>query len=420
MVFAGSSPRCRARKALHGLMMLSLGAMVPNDALAQRDSSATRQLARGVSHTRVVRAAGPWIINVVRVDLRRADLAVRHVRAREALSGRERVSEMVKRIEASGESVLAAINADFFDLRTGANENNQLIDGEWWKGVRVTDSPFDTFDNVHAQFALDSLRRPLLDRFAFDGWARSKDRAIPIIALNANPSGTPEGTALYTARFGAESPRDTARQTAEVALIPAGRRGDTLLYVRSGAPTSSSGNAIPSNGALLAGYGARAREVAALADGDTVRITLGFTPRPTKRGRAVPLALIIGGWPRILRDGVNIAGNAASEEGTISRNAEVRHPRTAVGFSRDSSTLLLVTVDGRQEKSVGMTLTELAHLMRDLGAWQALNFDGGGSTTMVVQGEIANSPADAAGEREVGNALVVTRRSARSSTARVP
>jgi hypothetical protein len=392
-----------------------IGSATPRLAVAQReDSTATRQLGPGVSHTRSVRIAGPWIINVVRIDLRHADLAVRHVRAREALSGRERVTEMVKRVEASGQTVLAAVNADFFDLRSGANENNQVIDGEWWKGVRVTDSPFDTFDNVHAQFALDSLRRPLLDRFSFDGWARSSNRAIPIISLNANPSGTPEGSALYTSRFGTAAPLDTTRQTAEVALVLTGRRGDTLTYVRRGAAAATSGNAIPVDGALLAGYGARAREVAALADGDTVRVTLGVTPRLARQKRMAPLALIIGGWPRNLRDGVNIAGNAASEEGTISRNAEVRHPRTAVGFSRDSSTLFLVTVDGRSEKSAGMTLTELADAMRDLGAWQALNFDGGGSTTMVVQGAIVNSPADTAGEREVGNALMVVRPSPRS------
>jgi exopolysaccharide biosynthesis protein len=94
-------------------------------------------------------------------------------------------------------------------------------------------------------------------------------------------------------------------------------------------------------------------------------------------------------------------------EGTISRNAEARHPRTAVGFSRDSSTLFLLVVDGRSTASVGMTLVELAALMRRVGAWQALNFDGGGSTTMIVDGAIVNTPSDTTGEREVGNALLV-------------
>jgi exopolysaccharide biosynthesis protein len=102
--------------------------------------------------------------------------------------------------------------------------------------------------------------------------------------------------------------------------------------------------------------------------------------------------------------------DAPTVEGTISRNAEARHPRSAIGFSRDSSTLFLLVVDGRTQKSVGMTLVELAALMRRLGAWQAMNFDGGGSTTLVVGGSIVNAPSDATGEREVGNALLVVRR----------
>ena len=157
---------------------------------------------------------------------------------------------------------------------------------------------------------------------------------------------------------------------------------------------------------MLAAYGSglRAEEVQKMLDGDTVKVLLATLPR-TPRG-ASPL-MIIGGWPRILRDGENVAGESATVEGTLSRNAEARHPRTAVGFSRDSSTLLVLTVDGRSENSGGMTLIELANVMRELGAWQAMNFDGGGSTTMVIDGKVVNHPSDKEGERTVGNALLV-------------
>ena len=69
--------------------------------------------------------------------------------------------------------------------------------------------------------------------------------------------------------------------------------------------------------------------------------------------------------------------------------------------------LYLFAVDGRSENSGGMTLTELAVMMRTLGAWDALNFDGGGSTTMVIGGAVVNKPSDLTGERAVGNALMV-------------
>jgi hypothetical protein len=295
------------------------------------------------------------------------------------------------------------VNADFFDLKSGENENNQVIAGEWWKGLKVTDSPYDTYDNVHTQLAIDSLGHPSMDRFLFVARAWGRGTEIPILTLNAAPSGTYEGTALFTPRYGVATPRDTTRPVAEAALVLAGRRGDTALYLRRGPVASTSGTGIPRDGAVLSAYGARMPAVQALAEGDTVRILLGMRP-----GRRAP-ALVIGGWPRILRDGRDVAGEAATMEGTISRNAEARHPRTAVGFSRDSATMFLVVVDGRSTASVGMTLVELAALMRRVGAWQALNFDGGGSTTMVVDGAIVNVPSDATGEREVGNALLVVR-----------
>ena len=393
---------------------------------AQRaDTAVARTLAPGVVYRKLTEPGGPWVVHLVRIDLRRAGITLREARALDSLRGRERVSAMVRRANAAGTPVLAAVNADFFDLKSGENENNQVIAGEWWKGLKVTDSPYDTYDNVHSQFALDSLRRPSLDRFVFVAHAWARGVETPILTLNAPPTGTYEGTALFTARYGAATPRqttrnrattardtthdedttprDTTRATAEAPLVAVGRRGDTTLYLRRGPVSSSSGTSIPRDGAVLSAYGPRTEAVQALAEGDTVRILLGMTP-----ARRAP-ALVIGGWPRILRDGRDVAGEAATVEGTISRNAEARHPRTAIGFSRDSATLFLVAVDGRSTASVGMTLVELAALMRRVGAWQALNFDGGGSTTMVVDGAVVNVPSDATGEREVGNALLVVR-----------
>ena len=77
----------------------------------------------------------------------------------------------------------------------------------------------------------------------------------------------------------------------------------------------------------------------------------------------------------------------------------VRHPRTGAGVSKDGRTLWLVVVDGRQpEYSVGMTLPELGDLLIELGADDALNLDGGGSSSFVARnsaGEwITNKPSD--------------------------
>jgi exopolysaccharide biosynthesis protein len=82
-----------------------------------------------------------------------------------------------------------------------------------------------------------------------------------------------------------------------------------------------------------------------------------------------------------------------------------RQPRTLAGV-RDDGTLLLVTVDGRRPGwSAGMTLPEAARLMRSLGARDALNLDGGGSSAMTVRGEVVNRPSDRGGERAVSDGV---------------
>ena len=84
-----------------------------------------------------------------------------------------------------------------------------------------------------------------------------------------------------------------------------------------------------------------------------------------------------------------------------------RNPRTAVGMSKDKTTLIMAVVDGRSSASLGMTCAELGTLMKGLGAYDALNFDGGGSSTMYTQGAgVVNTPSDGV-ERVVGNHLAL-------------
>jgi hypothetical protein len=395
------------RGLLAGTLAVAAVLAAPDGVGAQtRDSVTTTTVAPGVTWRRIVRSAGPWVINVTTIDLRRAGYELRQVRARDSLRGREKLSSMAARTPGGAERVLVAINTDFFSLQTGESENNTIVAGEWWKGVRSADSNFDTFPTVRTQFAVAPNGRPLLDKFQFDGTALIRDGAIPILGLNSVSRTGPEASALFTERVGV-TPVDTMRKAAEAPLRRAGTRGDTVIYIRRGATETSGGHHVGIGGAVLAGYGARAAAVAKLADGDTVRVILRAR---TATGAYPALSLLVGGWPRILRAGENIAGRSASDEATLSGNAEVRHPRSAIGFSRDSSTLVLVAVDGRQAGSVGITIVELAELMREFGAWDALNFDGGGSTTMVVQGKIVNSPSDPTGEREIASGLLLVRR----------
>ena len=83
-----------------------------------------------------------------------------------------------------------------------------------------------------------------------------------------------------------------------------------------------------------------------------------------------------------------------------------RNPRTAIGYTEDNR-LIMVTIDGREEMSVGITLTDLAQLMKSLGCVNAMNLDGGGSTVMYVNGRVVNSPV-VKGGIQISNALTVS------------
>jgi exopolysaccharide biosynthesis protein len=96
----------------------------------------------------------------------------------------------------------------------------------------------------------------------------------------------------------------------------------------------------------------------------------------------------------------------AKREKMLPAFATDRHPRSAVASLSDGRVILAV-VDGRQPASVGMSLEELARLLLEHGATNAMNLDGGGSTAMVVQGRIVNRPSDVLGERPVSDAILV-------------
>lgn len=101
---------------------------------------------------------------------------------------------------------------------------------------------------------------------------------------------------------------------------------------------------------------------------------------------------------------------ARRSEATAAINATERHPRTVIGTSGDGR-IWLIAVDGRNKVlSLGMSFAELQNLVTRVGLVDALNLDGGGSTTMVVRGGVVNHPSDATGPRKVSDAIVVRAR----------
>ena len=100
----------------------------------------------------------------------------------------------------------------------------------------------------------------------------------------------------------------------------------------------------------------------------------------------------------VVRGGPLLGGHGrvhvrATEERMAADITKGRAPRTAVGIKKDGTILMLV-VDGRNNNSAGLTLAELATYMLRLGAREAVNFDGGGSSVMAINGLVVNKPSD--------------------------
>jgi exopolysaccharide biosynthesis protein len=110
----------------------------------------------------------------------------------------------------------------------------------------------------------------------------------------------------------------------------------------------------------------------------------------------------IGAGPALVVDGdIRVTSD---EEAFFAKSFNQVNPRTAAGVTADGALIVLV-VDGRQPDSRGVTLHELSMLMHDLGAVDAINLDGGGSSTLVVNNTLVNRPAGGMFEREVMSAI---------------
>ena len=113
---------------------------------------------------------------------------------------------------------------------------------------------------------------------------------------------------------------------------------------------------------------------------------------------------ILGAGPLLIREGKIMI--PVNEEVFFGTSIPEIHPRTAAGITHNGE-LILLLVDGRQLISRGVNLNELAMILHDLGAHEAINLDGGGSSALVVNGSLLNRPAGATTEREVMSAIAV-------------
>jgi hypothetical protein len=345
------------------------------------DSTRVREIAPGVIHRALWKGTGPWAVHVVEAAPGGCRAEVRTRKAGGAVVGRATTSTLAREGEGElGRPVLAAVNADFFLFDPpGVPVGAQVSAGEVVRGPAT-----------RPVFGVTERGAPFIGVVQLEAELRAAAGArAPIDAVNTRPA--PEGITLYNRYAGERTPADTG--VVEVIVRPVQFAGG-FRGVVAALDTAPEGVGVPAGGVVLAGRGSGATFLRSrLAPGDTVAWSVGFAGVPA------PVREMVGGHPALLR-----GGEPVETSGDFSTT---RHPRTAIGWRADG-TLLLVVVDGRQPGySAGMSLPELTDLFRALGAVEALNLDGGGSTTLVVAGQVANRPSDPQGERPVANALLL-------------
>lgn len=355
--------------------------------LAQPGLLSARQVGPGVLHAKFI-LPGPLTIDVLSVSLREPTVHLETYRP----DGLTETTTQAAANDRPGHRVLGAVNADFFSFQTGWPVGNQMVNGTWVLGTR----------SARSHLAIDGAGRPFIERITFAGSVSAPDgSSFAITGVNVPHRTDP--LILYTCYHGRTTSEDSCLSAYTLRFLDtAWTAGDTLRAIATGRATDEDVPIAPGTAALAATADTAAAFLRQrIHDGDTLRIMPGT--RPLLRG----ITQIIGGCGRFLAGGRNVTDSTSRWEGITEKFTGARHPRTFVGFDRDTTTLYLCTVDGRRSTSIGMTFADMASFLLTLGAAEGFNLDGGGSTTMVVQGRIVNTPSDATGERPVANTLQV-------------
>ena len=385
------------RFARHNLLIgllacICIAATIP--ALSQTGRANSNQksefIAPGIEHIQITRgyksekeATGPWFINILRIDPGKARL--RMVHAMDAAVGLETVSSLAAR-----HGALAAINSGYF--RTDGTYRGDSVGVEVLNG-KLLSEPY----NVRAAAGLierDGRQELIFGHLKFEGTLIAGPKVKHTIDGLNRPRSDNE-LILFTPEFH----RTTLTDPNGLELIVRSGR----IVERRDLKGSST---IPSDGFVVSASGlAREWALRNLRAGTRVQVDLKLSSVETDQATAWKQATsIIGGGPQLIKNGRIEITNAG--EKILPSFVTDRHPRTAIA-SLKSGQILLVTVDGRQDESIGMSLNMLADLLVEFGAVEAVNLDGGGSTTMIIKNKIVNKPSDATGERPVSDAILI-------------
>ncbi len=331
--------------------------------------SKVNNIADGVKHIKMVKYYNgkPVRLNIIEINSKVAsDYEVKPAIASTTLPHKKSIRGI-----AQNTNSIAAINGGFFKPQTGVPLGTLMIDKKIYTGPIYDRVALGIFENGYD-----------VGRVQLDAKITGNKQIIKIDNIN-QPRMLSSYILAYTRDWGSYAP---ASPQYGVQLQVVGNK----IVKASANPLS-----IPENGYVIVGPKS---QLSKLYGAESVEVNISTNPKWEN------VKHIISGGPYLVKNGEVFVDMTAQKLQSIGG----RNPRTAIGYTKDND-LILIAADGREGSSIGLTLMELANLMKTLGCTNAINLDGGGSTVMYVKGQIVNRPQQAGGIA-LSNALVISQK----------
>ncbi len=317
-------------------------------------------------------------------DLTNPYVEMRATMANDKLGSGATVASIGKSHHKEGALYFAGVNADFFS-------------GSYPIGTTVSNGEiYYASNNGWYHWAIDEDKVPHLGQMTVGGTVTNAAGTSSHSITGFNRAREANNMIIYTPKYG--STTGTNAYGSEVLITPidgAIAMGKAVKVKVASSPATAGSMAIPAGSYVLSGHGTAATFVSGLTIGQEITVNLTLT----LGGKSIAATEVLGGKPTILSGGQVLNTQDALDHLTA------LNPRTAVGHDATGTKLVMLVVDGRSQVSVGCVSKVLADIMREVGCSEALNFDGGGSSTLYVDAlGVRNVPSEGS-ERSVPNAL---------------
>lgn len=353
----------------------------------------------GTTHTQL-HLSGNYPLDVfyLTIDRSTPGVSMRVVCPGGKIAGSATTSSMARDNSTENKLYFAGTNGDFYYTSGKATDGSSLVGTPTYSAA--VDGEVYRSSNGGYQFSVDADETVRICRLSWSNGTvtNAAGQSVPMRGVNNNAVNN--AVTLYTDRGWPSPCQGTyAGSCAEVTahLTPGSSYSTSAPFTVeiTGAPTSTGDTPIPDGGCVLMARGSATDFVNNLTVGEIVTIDQVIQ---TPDGERVTATQIVSGNPKNVGGGVNL--NSEAERG----DATDRHPRTAIGFSQDGNTIIQMVVDGRGA-SKGVTTGMLADLMLYAGAYESVNIDGGGSSTLYTAGLGVRNTCSDGNERSVGNAV---------------